>query len=142
MYYWFIALCLTHYQTTNFRLFQTERVCTWPFLNSMKMAESYPNGLKTLWEKEKLLVTSNFSFSPQCFQKAYFPGASIFMSLCGNGLIPFLHPHINRSGIYDLCPVYLTGKNFNTECFTCVFLVLRSFCGTKVKAICQGQILR
>ena len=23
--------------------------------------------LKTLWEKEKLLVTSNFSFSPQCF---------------------------------------------------------------------------
>ena len=27
------------------------------------MAESYPKGLKTLWEKEKLLVTSNFSFS-------------------------------------------------------------------------------
>ena len=25
---------------------------------------------KTLWEKEKLLMTSNFSFS-QCFQKAY-----------------------------------------------------------------------
>ena len=24
--------------------------------------------LKTLWEKEKLLVTSNFSFFPQCFQ--------------------------------------------------------------------------
>ena len=23
--------------------------------------------LKTLWEKEKLLVTSNFSFFPQCF---------------------------------------------------------------------------
>ena len=28
-----------------------------------------------MWEKEKLLVTSNFSFS-QCFQKACFPGAS------------------------------------------------------------------
>ena len=27
------------------------------------MAESSLNGLKTLWEKEKLLVTSNFSFS-------------------------------------------------------------------------------
>ena len=39
------------------------------------MAESYPDGKKTLWEKEKLLVTSNFFFS-QCFQKACFPGAS------------------------------------------------------------------
>ena len=27
------------------------------------MAESSPNGWKTLWEKEKLLVTSNFSFA-------------------------------------------------------------------------------
>ena len=32
------------------------------------MAESYRKGSKTLREKEKLLVTSNFSFS-QCFQK-------------------------------------------------------------------------
>ena len=36
------------------------------------MAESYPNGLKTLWEKEKL----QFLFYPQCFQKACFPGAA------------------------------------------------------------------
>ena len=40
------------------------------------MAKSYPNGQKTLWEKEKLLVMSNFSFFPQGFQKARFPGAS------------------------------------------------------------------
>ena len=36
------------------------------FLNSMKMAESYPNSQKTVKksrEKEKFLVTSNFSFS-------------------------------------------------------------------------------
>ena len=39
------------------------------------MAKSYPNQWKTLWEKEKLLVTSNFTFS-QCFQKACFPEAS------------------------------------------------------------------
>ena len=39
------------------------------------MAESYSNQKKTLWEKEELLVTSNFSFS-QCFQKACFPEAS------------------------------------------------------------------
>ena len=36
--------------------------------NLTKMAESYPNGWKTLWKKEKLLVMSNFSFS-HCFQK-------------------------------------------------------------------------
>ena len=29
-----------------------------------------------MWVKEKLLVMSNFSFFPQCFQKACFPGAS------------------------------------------------------------------
>ena len=34
------------------------------------MAESYPNGWKTQWEKEKLLLF------PQCFQGACFPGAS------------------------------------------------------------------
>ena len=48
------------------------------------MAESNPNGYKTLWEKEKLLVMSNFSFS-QCFQKACFPGRQK-VSFCGNGL--------------------------------------------------------
>ena len=37
-------------------------------LSLMKMAESSQKVQKTLWEMEKLLVTSNFSFS-QCFQK-------------------------------------------------------------------------
>ena len=35
----------------------------------MKMAESSPNEQKTLWEKEKLLVTSNFSFSHSVFKR-------------------------------------------------------------------------
>ena len=35
----------------------------------MKIARSFPNGKKTLWEKEKLLVTSNFSFSHSVFKK-------------------------------------------------------------------------
>ena len=35
----------------------------------IKMAESFPNGEKTLWEKEKLLVTSNFSFSHSVFKR-------------------------------------------------------------------------
>ena len=33
------------------------------------MAESPANGQKTLWEKEKLLVTSNFSFSHSVFKR-------------------------------------------------------------------------
>ena len=32
------------------------------------MVDSSPNGSKTLWEKEKLLVTSNFSFSHGVFE--------------------------------------------------------------------------
>ena len=35
----------------------------------MKMAESSPKGLKTLWEKDKLLVTGNFSFSHSAEKK-------------------------------------------------------------------------
>ena len=59
---------LTLSQTTNFRLFQIERVCRRQIQISQKMAESSPKGLKTLWEKEKLLVTSNFSFSHSVFK--------------------------------------------------------------------------
>ena len=33
------------------------------------MAESCQNGQKTLWEKEKLLVTSDFSFSNSVFKR-------------------------------------------------------------------------
>ena len=33
------------------------------------MAASCPTGQKTLWEKEKLLVTSNFSFSHSVFNR-------------------------------------------------------------------------
>ena len=33
------------------------------------MAESFPNGQKTLWEKDKLLVTSNLSFSHSVFKR-------------------------------------------------------------------------
>ena len=47
----------------NRRSFQTT------ILILRKMTESDPNGSKTLWEKEKLLVTSNFFFSHSVFKK-------------------------------------------------------------------------
>ena len=37
--------------------------------NLKEVAESSPKGQKTLWEKEKLLVTSNFSFSHSIFKR-------------------------------------------------------------------------
>ena len=53
--------------------------------NLTKKAESYPNGKKTPWEKEKLLVTSNFSFSHSVFKRLVSQGRQK-VSLCGNGL--------------------------------------------------------
>ena len=37
------------------------------------MDENFPKGQKTLWEKEKLLVTSNFSFSHCVFKSLVLP---------------------------------------------------------------------
>ena len=58
--------CLTHYQTTNFRLFQTERVCRRQF--------------QIWWKWQKVIQTiacyEQFLLFPQRFQKACFPGAS------------------------------------------------------------------
>ena len=52
------------------------------------MPESYPNGYKTVWEKEKLLVKSNFSFSHCVFKsfKRLVSQGRQKVSLCGNGL--------------------------------------------------------
>ena len=40
------------------------------------MAESYPNGQKTLWEKLEIVRYEQFILFSQCFQNACFPGAS------------------------------------------------------------------
>ena len=56
---------------TNFRLFQTQSFLLTTILDLMKMAESLQKKKKkkeTLWEKEKLLITSNFSIS-QAFKR-------------------------------------------------------------------------
>ena len=62
---------LTLFQMMNFSLFQTEESAN-ENSNLMKMAESSPKGKKTLWEKEKLLVTTNFSFFPTVFSKDWY----------------------------------------------------------------------
>ena len=56
-------------QTTNFILFQTKRVSRRQFQISSKWQKALQTGRKTLWGKEKLLVTSNFSFSHSVFKR-------------------------------------------------------------------------
>ena len=71
---------LTHYQTTNSRLFQTERVCR----QQLKFDE---NGSKLSKRVENTVgkVTSNFSFSHSVFKRLVSQGPQK-VSLCGNGL--------------------------------------------------------
>ena len=57
--------------------FPNDKFCTLPnrkslqttIANLKKMAESSQNEQKKMWQKEKLLVTSNFSFSHIVFQR-------------------------------------------------------------------------
>ena len=83
-YYMIIEPGLTHYQTTNFRLFRTDN---FKFdENGRKLSKQLENAVgKHLWEKEKLLVPSNFSFSHSVF-KRFVSQRRQKVSLCGNGL--------------------------------------------------------
>ena len=60
---------LTLYQTTNFRLFQTQRVCRRLFQIWQKWVENTVGK----WE---IALNEQFLLFPQCFQKACFSGAS------------------------------------------------------------------
>ena len=89
---------LTHYQTTSFRHFQIERVCRRQFQIWQKWKKVIQKARKHCGKKEKLLITSNFSF-PTVFSKGLFPRG---VKRCGNGL--------NQSIIRKHC-----GKMRNTD---------------------------
>ena len=60
---------LTHFQTTNFRLFQIERVCRQQFdENSRKLSKRVENTVG----KGEIARYEPFLLSPQCFQKSCF----------------------------------------------------------------------
>ena len=75
---------LTNYQTTNFKLFQNERVCRRQFQICRKWKKVIQTGRKH-WEKEKSLNTSNFSLSHSVFNRLVSQRCQK-VSLCGNGL--------------------------------------------------------
>ena len=63
-----LDLPLTLSRTANFRLFPSWKNLQMTISTLMKMAESSPNRKKTLWEKEILLIKSNFFFSHNVFK--------------------------------------------------------------------------
>ena len=72
---------LTHYQTTNFRLFQTERICRRQYQfdeNGRKLSKWVENTVG----KGEIARYEQFLLFPQCFQKACFPGASKGVTVC------------------------------------------------------------
>ena len=82
-------------------------------LTLMKMAESFPKGQKTLWEKGKLFVTNNFSFSYSVF-KRLIQQTRKNQVLFGKGLISFLYywhgsflSHFSNSALSHTIPFFL-----------------------------------
>ena len=74
-------IALTHYQTTNFRLFQTERVCRRQFQIWWKWQKVIQIGRKHCGKRRNCSLRA-FLFFPQCFQKACFPAASKGVIVC------------------------------------------------------------
>ena len=66
-------LCINHYQMTNFRLFQTERVCRRQFQILRKWQKAIQMGRKPVGKGE-IAHYKQFLLFPQCFLKACFPG--------------------------------------------------------------------
>ena len=89
---------LTHYQTTNFRLFQTERVCRWQFQIWRKWHKVIQTGRKHCGKR------SNFPFSHSVFKRPVSQGRQK-VSLCGNGLN--LNPFPNKPLSLCVCSTSL-----------------------------------
>ena len=76
---------LTHYQTTNFRLFQTERVCRRQFQIWQKWQKVIQTGRKHCGKRRNCSLQAISPF-PTVFSKGLFPRGLQKASLCGNGL--------------------------------------------------------
>ena len=68
-------MILTHYQTTNVRLLQTERVCRRQLQTGRKSKKVIQTGRKHCGKGE-IARYEQFLLFPHCFQKACFPEAS------------------------------------------------------------------
>ena len=107
---------LTLSQTTNFRLFQTERVCIWQFQIWWTWQKVHSNGWKKLWEKEKLVVTSNFSFSHSVFKRHVLQTRKN-QGLFGKGLKSWFIPcvFLNKPWFWRVCSTSLLKTLWENE---------------------------
>ena len=71
-----MSLYLTHYQTTNFKLFQTEKVCRRQFQKYDESGKTLSKLVENTVEKGEIAHYELFLLFPQYFQKACFPLAS------------------------------------------------------------------
>ena len=72
----FIILWLTHYQTTNFRHFQTEGVLQTTISKFDENGKKLSKQVENTVGKGEIVRYEQFLLFPQCFQEACFPGAS------------------------------------------------------------------
>ena len=79
---------LTHYQMTNYRLFQTERVCRQQFQVRQKWQKVIQMGRKHCGKRRNCSLRAIPPFS-SVFKRLVFQGRQK-TSLCGNGLSKFL----------------------------------------------------
>ena len=63
---------LTHYQTTSFRVFQTERVCRRQFQILRKWQKVVQTGRKPCWKRRNCSLRAVSPF-PTVFSKGLFP---------------------------------------------------------------------
>ena len=135
------------YYKTHFNPFPNDKFKTLPnwkgkqttSSNLMKLAESYPNGQKTLWEKEKLLDTSNFSFSHSVFKRLVRQTRKN-KGLFGKGVNPFPNkPLFLLSGVqvfWKYC-----GKRRSSRFPQCILSFWRTFCHFHLIQNCRLQTL-
>ena len=64
-----ISFSVNPFPNDNFKTLPNRNSLQTKISSLMKMSESSTNWWKTLWEKEKLLVTSNFSCSHSVFKR-------------------------------------------------------------------------
>ena len=83
--------------------------------NLLKMVETSPNGQKTQWEKEKLLLISNFSFSHSVF-KSLLLQTGKNQGFFGKGLNIFIPIFHNR-----LSDIYVSGSKILITDLHCLF---------------------
>ena len=110
---------LTHYQTTTFRLFKTERVCRRQFQIWRNWQKVIQMGRKH-WEKEKLFFMSNFSFPNSVFKRLVSQGHQK-VSLCGNGLKLV-------KGMFLVCWRNTVRKQGKENVVSCIFSLSSNVC--------------